>query len=83
MENAPLLIVLPSRADRTLVTDAHNSEGYQVQLKPFDSVEVETVIRTAILHAEAPVRDLVTPSGRPVILALQAAQDRPILLTVR
>ena len=29
MENAPLLIVFPSRADRTLVTDAH-LEGYQV-----------------------------------------------------
>jgi DNA-binding NtrC family response regulator len=55
MENAPLLIVFPSRADRTLVTDALNSEGYQVQLKPFDWVEVENVLRTAILHAQVPI----------------------------
>ena len=55
MKNAPLLMVIPSRGDETLVTDALNLEGYQVQLKPFDPVEVGDVIRTAVLEAELPV----------------------------
>jgi len=59
MQNAPLLAVFPSRADRTLVADAlniaSNREGYQVLLKPFDPLEVQDVIRTAIVDTEAPV----------------------------
>lgn len=55
MKNAPLLMVIPSRGDETLVTDALSLEGYQVQLKTFNAVEVEHPIRAAPLGAELSV----------------------------
>lgn len=55
IKSAQLLMVFPSGADRALETDVLNLDGYQVQVKPFDPVELEDVIRTAILHAEVPV----------------------------
>ena len=55
MKNAPLLMVIPSRGDETLVTDALSLEGYQVQLKTFNAVEVEHAIRAAALGAELSV----------------------------
>jgi hypothetical protein len=56
MENAPLLLVFPSNADRNLEADVLTLEGYQVQMKHFDAVQIENVIRTTILDAEVPVQ---------------------------
>lgn len=52
MKNAPLLMVFPSRADETLVADALAQEEFQVQVKPFDPVEVKDVIRTVLIGSE-------------------------------